>query len=289
MKKRLLSAAALAALALPFTVRADEGPNTGAVSFSGSVTTTTSYFFRGYNQEDIGYIVQPGLTLGVDLVETDDFTISGYVGTWNSFHSEQTGAGALGGGGGPDSWYEADIYGGIDFSIGNFTIGTVYTFYTYPNDSFETIQEWGFKVAYDDASFWDEQFGLPIALSPYAAVYFETDDGNGSEDTYIELGVTPSYTFKVSDAKIPVAFPVVLGLSGDDYYLDSDGDNEVLGYLSVGANVTYPLTFIPAKYGSFSVTGGVNWIFLFADSAELANDGGTDDEIQGYVTLGWSY
>ena len=54
---------------------------------------------------------------------------------------------------GPGAWYESDIFGGVDFVFGKFTVGTVYTFYTYPNGAFDTIQEIGFKVGYDDTEF----------------------------------------------------------------------------------------------------------------------------------------
>ena len=82
--------------------------------------------------------------------------------------------------------------------------------------------------------------------------------------------------------------PLALGLSVDDYYLDSEGDNELFGYGSVGLMASLPLK-LPAKYGSWSVTGGVQYIQLFADSAEAANDGGTDYEVLGKVGLSFTY
>src|SRR5215218_10532399 len=61
-------------------------PNTGGLTLTGGVDYVTSYFFRGYNQEDTGLIFQPYVTITATLVSNDNFTLNGYVGTWNSFH-----------------------------------------------------------------------------------------------------------------------------------------------------------------------------------------------------------
>ena len=255
--------------------------NTGGLTLSGGVDYVSAYFFRGYNQEDTGLILQPYATVTAELASNDDLTLNAYVGIWNSFHENKTLAGATG----PSTWYESDLFGGVDFIFGKFTIGTIYTFYTYPNGAFNTIQEIGFKVAYDDTELMEEM-NVPFALKPYAAVYFETGDGNGTEDTYAELGVAPS--FALGESGITLAVPVALGLSVDDYYLDDTGDNETLGYGSVGLFASVPLP-VGEKYGSWTLTGGVQYIYLFADSAELTNDGGDNDEILGKVGVSFAY
>ena len=254
--------------------------NTGAFTLSGGVDWTCAYFFRGYNQEDSGLILQPFATLSTPIIEDDDFTLNAYVGIWNSFHSKKS----FQGDGGPSTWYESDLFGGLDFVMGKWTIGTLYTFYTYPNGSFQTIQEWGFKVAYDDTEYMEDKIGF--ALKPYAGIYFETKDGNGSEDTYLELGVTPSWA--LGESGVTLSVPVVLGLSVDDYYLDDDGDDELLGYSSVGLFASLPLEGIPARYGAWSLTGGIQWLQLYADSAQNAN-GGDESEFIAKVGLGFSY
>jgi hypothetical protein len=292
MKRRSLWGLALSAAlaAVPTAVLAQDAPttaeaeavdpNTGKLTLTGGIDYTTSYFFRGYNQEDTGFIFQPYVTVTAALVANDNFTLNGYVGTWNSFHEEKTLAAATG----PSTWYESDIYGGLDFVFGKFTLGTVYTFYTYPNGAFNTIQELGFKVSYDDTDFMKDK-GF-FALKPYAAIYFETKDGNGTEDTYLEVGVTPS--FALGDSGVTLSVPVVVGMSVDDYYLDDDGDNEFLGYASVGAFASLPLPF-GSDYGAWTLTGGVQYIQLFADSAEAVNDGGTDYELLGKVGVSFAY
>jgi len=272
-----LSLALGSAVVAPQAVLAEDAdPNTGAISFSAAQTITTSYFFRGYNQEDTGLIYQPTVTGYISLLDSDELDIVANIGTWNSFHSEQTG--------GTNVWYESDIYGGLDFIFGPVTASVGYTFYFYPNGSFSTIQEAYAKIMVDESQFVED---LPFAIKPYALLAIETDDGNGSEDTYLEVGATP--TFALGESGVTVAVPLALGMSLDDYYLDSTGDNELFGFGLIGINGTLPLSFVPAKYGAWSVTAGVNYIQMFADSAEAVNDGGEDYEVQGFVTLGWSY
>ncbi|MBA3274096.1 MAG: hypothetical protein H0T11_09525 [Chthoniobacterales bacterium] len=258
----------------------DDGPNEGALSFAGGLDWTTAYFFRGYNQEDSGLILQPYATMYAAIVDEEDFGVTAYVGIWNSFHSKKTGAGSS-----PNSWYESDLFGGVDVGVGPFTIGGIYTYYTYPNDAFETIQEIGGKITFDDSTLWGED--APITFNPYVAAYVETSDGNGTEDTYGEVGIAPG--FDIGDTGATLTVPVALGLSIDDYYVDpGDGDNEVLGYVSVGATASVPLP-LPADYGSWSFIAGIQYIHLFADGLEAVNDGGEDYELLGKVGVSFSY
>ena len=260
------------------------GPNSGKLSFSGGTDFTTAYFFRGYNQEDQGVIGQPYLTLYSKFSDDDEFKVTGYVGTWNSIHSE----GTLADGSGPDSWYESDFFTGVDLSSGAFTLGFVYTIYMYPGGAFESIQELGAKLAWDDSEFQKGKLGF--ALKPYFAVYAETNDENGSEDWYGELGVAPGvYTFN-EDGRYPVAIsvPLTLGLSLKDYYFDEGGDEEFFGYAAAAVAVSVPLAFIPAEYGAWNVTGSFQYLYLNAEGLQAANHG-DDYELIGKVGLAFAY
>lgn len=261
------------------------GPNTGRLSFSGGTDFTTAYFFRGYNQEDQGVIGQPYLTLYAKLSDEDEFNVTGYVGTWNSVHSENTLADT---GGGPDSWYESDFLAGVDVASGAFTVGFIYTLYTYPNGAFDSIQELGVKLAWDDSEFQEGRLGF--ALKPYVAVYAETGDRNGSEDWYGEAGIAPGiYTFN-EDGKYPVAItvPLTVGLSLKDYYFDEGGDEELLGYASAAVTASVPLAFIPADYGSWNVTGTFQYLYLNAEGLQAANHG-DDYELVGKLGIAFAY
>lgn len=287
MKKRLLSAALLAALTVPSLAMAEDAvdPNTGAFGFGADLNWTSSYFFRGYNQEDIGLILQPNVYTTFNAVDSDDVKVDLKLGSWNSIHSEETG--------GDDIWFESDLYAIASVDVHGFKFNVGYTIYTYPGDAFETVQELGLSTSYADGKHWEEAGLKGFALNPTLGWYFEVDDDNGEEDQYIELGLYPSYTIGREDlgmvGKGTITFPLILGMSPDGYYLDSDGSNEFFGYYSVGATLGMPLEFIPARYGSWTANVGVNYIGMLADSVELSNDGGTDYEVQGFVGISMSY
>ena len=268
-------------------VKAEEpsGPNTGKLSLSGGVDVTTAYFFRGYNQEDQGFILEPYANIYLKAVDGESFKVTPYVGLWNSIHSENTLAATAGG---PDAWYESDFLAGVDFGFNQFTVGLLYTAYTYPGGAFETIQELGAKLTWDDTDFQKGKLGF--ALKPYVGVYAETSDGNGSEDWYGELGVSPTVYTANKDGKYPVAIsvPIVVGLGLKDYYFDDGGDEEILGYVGISGVVSVPLAFIPSDYGSWNVVGSVQYLYLAADSTQIVNHG-DDWEIIGKVGIAFAY
>lgn len=286
MKKRLLSAALLAALTVPsFAMAEDAAPNTGAFHFGADLNLTSSYFFRGYNQEDTGLIVQPNIYTTFNAVNSDDVVVDLKLGTWNSFHSEQTAS--------DDMWFESDLYALASVTVSNFKFNVGYTQYTYPGDAFESIGELGFSTSFNDKKIWEDAGVNGFTLNPTLGWYFETDDGNGEEDQYIELGLYPTYSIGRDDmgmvGKGTITFPMILGMSPDGYYIDSDGSNEFFGYWSVGATLGMPIESIPAKYGTWTANVGVNYIGMLADSVEAANDGGEDYELQGFVGVSMSY
>lgn len=260
-------------------------PNTGKLAVSGGVDLMTAYFFRGYMQEDQGLILQPYANLYFKVCDTEDAKVNFYVGTWNSIHSEGTLAATSGG---PDAWFESDFLTGIDIISGNFTVGFIYTAYTYPGGAFETIQELGVKVAWDDTAVTKDRIGF--ALKPYAALYAETSDGNGSEDWYGELGIAPGvYTFN-ENGEYPVAItvPVTVGLGLKDYYFDEDGGEDFLGYASIGATASVPLAFVPSDYGAWNLTGSLQYLWLNSEGLQAVNNG-DDYEIIGKVGVAFAY
>lgn len=264
-------------------------PNVGALTFSGGVDLASNYYFRGYLQENSGFIVQPYFGVATTLVEADDFKVGLSLSTWNSLHSEHTGSD----GPGPDMWYESDIYVSVPVSFGDFTITPSYYVYLYPNGAFDSIQEALLTVAYDDTKAWKNMnmaFYDDFALKPYVTVAYELQDGNGSEDGYAEVGIAPTYTAKIGEYSLPLTVPVALGLSFDDYFVKDNGDNDVLGYISVGVQTSIPIpdSIIPAKYGSFAITGGAYYMNLFSDSLEVANND-SSNVFWGKVGMTFSY
>lgn len=254
------------------------------LSFSAGSTFTTEYWFRGHLQEDQGVIAQPYGEVGIGLLESTDerHRLDATLGIWNSIHSEKTGAT----GDSPSTWYESDVYGMLTFTAGNFDLGAIYTFYTYPNGAASTIQELGLYSGYrwdvrGDANH-DDDLDLWIGLG--GGVYIETRDREGGEHTYAEINIEPGMQFTVGDdLPLTVSFPVALGFSIDDYYLDAAGDEEVFGYTSAAVAVGVPLP-VSGSYGEWTLTGTVTGIFLNAESLK-AVEGAEDADLFGSVTI----
>jgi len=257
-----------------------EPVNQGDLSFSLGAEITSAYFFRGYVQEDQGFIFQPWAELGVTLVEGVDNSpgVSLAFGNWNSFHSEKTGATE------PNvrSWYESDFYGGITLNWDAFSLGVSHTVYTYPNSDFNTVQEIGVTAGF---SLPEDSMCHTVLGDISLGLHFEVDNSNVNTDEaiYMELGFGPS--FDIFDEKATLSIPVTLGFSLDDYYIDDSGDDDFFGYASVGADVAIPLG--SGAYGEWTLNVGGNLLFL-GSAAETAN-GGDDVEVYGYVGLSFSY
>ena len=257
-----------------------EPVNQGRLAFSLGTDITSQYFFRGYLQEDQGFIFQPWAELGVSIVDRMDNSpgVSLVFGSWSSLHSEKTGATE------PNlrAWYETDIYGGITLEWDGFSLGASYTVYTYPNSSFNTVQEIGVTAGFslpEDTMFQKVLGDISIGL------HFEVDNSNVSTDEaiYMELGFGPS--FGIFEEKATLSIPVTLGFSLDDYYLDASGDDDFFGFGSVGADMSIPLG--SGDYGEWTMNVGGNVLFL-SSAAETAN-GGDDVEAIGYIGLSVSY
>ena len=317
-KKRMFAAAALLAAIPSFAIAQSAGPagaqtsvapsktqqplpqpepvpdnnvNNGALHFGADLNVATSYFFRGYNQEDTGFIFQPNVYAFTDVIKADDdATLSGLrvkVGSWNSFQSKQTAS--------DGDWYESDLYGVVTATFMNkYYVSVGYTDYTYPDNAFNSIQEIGVSGGVNDVTnFFDSSTDKPFTMPAEIGFYKEINDGNGPEDWYAELKLTPTlattYDMIPGFGKATVSFPLILGTSLDGYYLDSDGHNEFFGYLQGGVNVGLPMTFIEPKYGTWTLNAGVNYIQELANSARFSNDGGETYEVQGLIGVSMTY
>lgn len=207
---------AIAAFSRPASAQMDP-----QASLTVGVDVLPDYYFRGFPQESEGMIAWPYADLGI--------TLSDYVslnfGSWNSLHSaESTG-----------TFYEADYYASASFTAGAWAPGVLYTAYTSPNDTFDTVHELAFSLGYDDG-----------VLSPSVMVAFDLT----YDATYLQLGAGPSLPLGESPATFDL--PVTLGLSLNDYY------ENTFGFFSVGPGIGVPM----GDY--FEVHGGVDLIW-FAD------------------------
>ncbi|MCY4598760.1 MAG: hypothetical protein OXF27_02430 [Acidobacteria bacterium] len=259
--------AIVAALAL--TAGTASAQNEGRVSVSAGIDFSSSYYFRGIVQETSGFIAQPYLEAGMSLFEGENGSVSLAAGTWSSLHS----VGDAGFDGAPESFYETDFYAGLGFGFANgFGADVTYTAYMSPRGSWGTVKELAIGLSHDDV------------IAPYITVAFEIDGSaaGDNEGTYLELGIEPS--LPLDDAPVGVSFPVAIGLSPSDYY-DPDGVNEAFGFFSVGAMLGVPISGIPAEFGSWEFTAGVQLLF-FGDVLKTIN--GSDDGVEPIGIFGLS-
>ncbi len=259
------------------------GENQGKISLNAGVDFSHAYYFRGIIQTNKSFVAQPYGDVTFNLYEGENGlnSVGATLGFWNSFQSRN-----LGDVEDPSAWYEVDLYGGLTFGLfDNWEAGVIYTAYISPNDAFASTQEIAFSLSFDDS----ELLGA-FALSPQILVAVEIQGGGADIKrplgTYFELGVEPGFTLIESENyPVSLSFPLTLGLSLGDYYQDgTTGDDDTFGYFDLGVNLSMPLSFIPADYGSWEVFVKGDFLFL-GDNLETANDG---DSFEAIGTIGIS-
>ena len=267
-----------AAIASPASAQGSADPNPGALTLTGAFDFSNAYFFRGIPQDDTGVIMWPAGDLSFALHSGDSGlkSIAVNVGTWNSLHTGSAGSDGPSG----KLWYESDFYAGVGLGFGKgTTLGVTYTAYNSPNGSFGTVKEISFKVAVDDSGWLGK-----AAVKPYAVLAQELDgqaDGGANEGTYLELGIGPGY----SASRASLTVPIKVGLSVNDYYEGVSGD-ETFGFFSVAGVVTVPFTRMPARFGSWNVHGGVEFLMLGDRNEAVFGD---SSHVIGSIGIGLSY
>ena len=256
-------------------------------SFAAGIDVLSAYYHRGQLQEDKGGIIQPFGTVAYSFGDIADWKVTPFINVNSSYHFESnreagTGFGHSHGGAGSEAtilndtndFYEVKAMAGIVAEKGKLSLEVDYIYYTSPNDSFQTIQEAGFRVGYD--FFKTKNADNRFSLKPYADIFVELDDMNGDENAFAEIGVVPSII--VGDTrKLGISFPVAFGVSLDDYYSDEQGDEHTLGYVSAAARFSVPLTQSSQK-GTWYLNWRVEYLYLDAPNLRLAN-GGEHDEV----------
>ena len=258
-------------------------PNSGALSLSGGFDFASRYMFRGIRQHSTGLATWPWADLGIAAYSGDSGlkSVAVNVGSWNSQHTGDTGMH------GPSAklWYESDFYATLGFGFGGgVSLGTTYTAYTSPNNTFSTVKEIMVKMAVDDSA----RLGK-AAIKPYAIVARELDtaaglgqaDGGEKAGTYFEVGIAPGYT----GSRASVAVPLKAGFSLGNYY-ELAGADHPFGFLSVAGVVTVPLGST-TRFGGWNVHGGVE--FQKLGDATAAFNGGDRSKLIGSIGIGFSY
>jgi hypothetical protein len=264
-----------------------QDPPPKVVSGHMGLDIKSQYFFRGLLQENQGLIVQPRIGLGYALYEGDgDGTVRSMdlkFGLWNSLHDGPTGgAGGI--------WYESNFYLGVDAHLGErLKAGVSYVVYDTPNGtaSFSKggapVEEFVFTFDYDDRGMWFES--IDSGLRPSLVLAFETDGqrdvaAGGHIGIYAGLGIAPSFVIgQLGEGDLTLTLPATLGLSLRDYYERAGGgNNDFFGYLDIGADLSAPLKFLPARMGPWEGEVGLHLLVL-GDNQRARNNGDTSELI----------
>jgi hypothetical protein len=273
---------ALTIILAPSPASAQSDPNPGALTLTASFDFPSIYFFRGIRQEtDADLTFFPAVDVGIALTSGDGFVKSSSVnvGLWNSINTGTSGSDGASG----RSHYEEDFYATLNLGFAKgFSLATTFTEYTSPNLSFNSVEELSFKVT---KAFW---------LNPYGLIGFELGnagaDGSltelgGGKGVYLELGVGPSWP--LAGGKATVTVPVKFGFSLKDYY-ELNGDDTKFGFIDIGGLLTYPLTKVSNKFGTWNIHGGVDFLIFDDDSFTGAININRDGE-QHSVQPIWSF
>lgn len=269
----------------------------------------SSYYFFGIPQENQGVILQTTLNLGVTLPSInlgDDMELSQdvYAGTFNSFHFDNPTSDEDFLGGTDDAlsyWYEGDIFVGYVLGLPyGLTLDISYWWVNGPSVGAQFDEEIDIFLSYDDTAMWESAGMDGFALNPYIAFIIETQggaDGNVEDDggpgKLFLLGVEPSFpVYESEDYPVTLSIPVEVGIEIEDYYENVAGESESFGYLSFGATLSTPLSFIPAEYGEWEGYIGAYGILLGDAAKETGGPDGLDvigdDAFAGYWSTGVS-
>jgi hypothetical protein len=233
------------------------------------VNVVSQYVTRGLILENQGGITQPYADLYIRLYEGTGFLdkVMLNLGIWDSFHSRHTDAGANTGtpqATSPRAWYESDITAGISLTVmKNLTITPSYFTFMSPNQGFTQFQGLNLKAAYDDTDLLHA-----FALHPEVTVLWELDGKAGtgpSEGVYYEVGIAPGCPIPgIKD--LSFTLPVTAGFGSHNFYgrVDNRGGvtQDNFGYVSVGTDLSYALSFVPKCYGAWTINASATYYYL---------------------------
>lgn len=176
--------------------------------------------------------------------------LSGFVNVWADINDNADSN--IGG-----SIQEVDLNIGGTFTYEKFAFTLANGCWWYAGDTEHVLD---FTVAFNDADMISEGF----ALNPSFTIHWRYE-GNGGQDEGVAFvpGLKPAFTV-MKDTKYPltIAFPLSCAFFTDDF----QGGDSGFGYVSAGAAVTVPLSFIPEKYGAWSVTGSITYYMTDEDA-----------------------
>jgi hypothetical protein len=246
---------------------APESPNIHG--FFNSPFKTAYVTPRGLVVQNAGLVWQPVVGLVFPLEDLSIFKKTSFVGgIWNSVDTAEAGGDPRVG-----PWDEMDVFASFNATVAdNFGLSLTYGAWNFPQATGpHTEHNLDLKVTYDDSKLWGNS---GWAFHPYADFWWAISGsstvvlGRQGSTGYIELGLTPTYTWKASaDYPVTLTFPAYISIGPSNYW-DEHGTitTSHFGLVSASANASVPLAFIPTKYGFWHADLGVTYDYLINDS-----------------------
>jgi hypothetical protein len=269
---------------LPPTLGGETQPSSSRFSLDLSVRFTSDYFFRGIAQKTDSFNLQPSAELGFTIVESGNFTLSVFGGTWSSFSDDRADGAS---GSFSEYWYEHDAYVGVSAGFGRVGLDAIYTWYASPSSDFTEYEDLTLSLSFDDSGLWDD--GDRFSINPSVSVAFETKNAAVGPDSgvWLGLGLEPSVLLGETPlGPTTLSIPLAVGLSLDDYYQRADGSSETFGYAEVGVKLAFDLS---GPLGSAAPTLDIGASYLFLEGALDDFNGGDSGELMFSAGLSWSF
>jgi len=243
---------------------------------------------RGLVVQDKGLVVQPVGGLIFDLYDATDGPVNNVSfigGVWNSIDSAESNP-AVG------SYDESDPFGTVDSTLfKNFELSVTYVLFISPQDAYKTENNIETKFAYNDTDLLHD-----FALHPYMKYFYEvkgsstvvTGRAGGTYD--IELGITPSYTYKgIENYPITFTFPALITVGPKSYW----GGTQDFGTVQASVDLSVPLAFVPVKFGFWHAEAGFTFVYdinhKLREAAEILGNGTDPSRFVGSAGVGVNF
>ena len=241
-------------------------------AFTVGADWTNAYIWRGFVQEDSGFIIQPYATISYETFKNEDVTLNFNFSTWQSFHDNETASPKPSGI--YAQWYEADYTVGASVVWGKWNAGVTYGWLTSPSAAFTRIEELTGVVSFDDS----EYLGA-WSLKPAVLIAYETGPGfNDGRDrgVYLQLGILPGFDVRLSEqTTLRFDFPVSAGFSLHNYYQNASGGDAFFGFVQAGTKLSVPLP-LPESFGAWTFNAAASICYM-GDHPAVTN-GGTNTQ-----------
>lgn len=223
---------------------------------------------RGLLNTNNGLTTQVIAGLGVDVYKNNDTfinkaTLYGFIWNdlWSKQHNHHVG-----------SWNECDWGAGMKCTLlQDWTFGAQYLEFLSPPHNFKAEKNIEFLLAYDDTN-----WGLPVVFNPYAKCFWAVSGDStvvvgkrgGTYD--VELGLIPTLDYRKTDFPVLVTIPTWVTVGPHKFWNGGvDGlkhKKTNAGVFSTGLQLEFPVSVIPASYGSWYVRTGLQYYHIINDN-----------------------